>query len=473
MNNSREILTTKHKALAINLRPDFYGTIAEIGGGQEVSRAFFQAGGASGTIAKSISAYDKKFSNFLYGQGVNRYVSVERLRQMLDSEFNEVRQILNEDKGRNTKFFAFANTVEILNYQKTNIAHGWIGIKYQLLPKNEPNEIIIHINLLENDALLQQYTLGTLGVNLIYAAIYYPDRTNLFLQSLMENLDSDRVAINLAEMKGPQLDFVDNRLLTLQLVKNGMTRAAMFDKKGHVLQPYDKLYNKDVIILRGSFHPITVVGFDMIRAGYNMLRLNAEINPDNVVILCEMTMSNLMTNGEFDEHDFLDRVNLLNAMGQNVLITNFKEFYPLVHYLNSYVKINKLRLIMGSPIFQKVMSEKYYENLQGGILEATGKLFKRNVRLYIYPALQDTEVSNSELLTSKNISINPQLIKLFEYLHENRMIIDMEIKNKKILTIASHKVLKLIKENNIEWETMVPEEEAQYIKENKLFDYKY
>ncbi len=472
MENTREILTTKHKALAINLRPDFYGTIAEIGGGQEVSRAFFQAGGASGTIAKSISAYDKKFSDFLYGQEVHRYVSVERLRQMLDSEYHEVRQILDEDKGRNTKFFAFANTVEILNFQKDNIAHGWIGIKYQLLPKNEPNEIILHINLLENDAVLQQYTLGTLGVNLIYAAIYYPDRPNMFLQSLMDNLAPDRVAINMAEMKGPQLDFVDNRLLTLQLVKNNMTRAAMFDKEGNVLQPYDKLYNKDVIILRGSFRPITVVGFDMIRSGNEMLRLNAEIDPDKVVVLCEMTMSNLLANGEFDEHDFLDRVNLLNAMGQNVLITNFREFYPLVHYLNSYVKIDKLRLIMGSPIFQKVMSEKYYDNLQGGILEAVGKLFKRNVRLYVYPALKDPDDKNSELITSKCISIDPKLIRLFEYLHENRMIIDLDVKNKDILTIASHKVLKLIKENNSDWETMVPKEEAQYIKDKKLFGFR-
>lgn len=472
MNDTREILTSKHKALAVNLRPDFYGTIAEIGGGQEVSRAFFQAGGASGTIAKSISAYDKKFSDFLYGQGINRYVSVDRLRQMLDSEYEEVRQILNDDKGRNTKFFAFANTVEILNYKKNNIAHGWMGIRYQLLPQSEPNEIIIHLNLLENDPVLQQYTLGTLGVNLIYAAIHYPDRSNLFLQSLMDNLSPDRVAINMAEMKGPQLNFVDNRLLTLQLVKNGMTRAAMFDKNGQVLQPYDKLYNKDVIILRGSFRPITIVGFDMIKAANEMLRLNTEINPDNVVILCEMTMNNLLANGEFDEHDFLDRVNLLNAMGQNVLITNFREFYPLVHYLNSYVKIDKLRLIMGSQIFHKVMSEKYYENLQGGILEAIGKLFKKNVRIYVYPALSNPDDKSSKLLTSKNTPINPELEKLFEFLYDNRMVIDLENVNHKGLVVSSHKVLKLIKENNNEWESMVPENEAKYIKEKRLFGYK-
>ena len=471
MENNREILTTKYKALAINLRPDFYGTIAEIGGGQEVSRAFFQAGGASGTIAKSISAYDKKFSDHLYGQGVNRYVSNNRLRQMLDSEYHELRDILDKEKGRKTKFFAFANTVEILNYKKNNIAHGWVGVKFQLLPKAEPNEVIIHVNLLENDPILQQYTLGTLGVNLIYAAIYFPDRPNLFLQSLMDNLSPDRIAINMAEMKGPQLDFADNRLLALQLVKNGMTRAAMFDKNGHVLQPYDQLYKKDVIILRGSFRPITVVGFDMIKTAYAMLRRNAEIHRENVMILCEMTMNNLLTDGEFDEHDFLDRVNLLNAMGQNVLITNFKEFYPLVHYLNSYVKINKLRLIMGAPTFQKVMTESYYTQLQGGIIEAVGKLFKKNVKLYIYPSLTDKDNPDSELLTSQNISIDEKQKLLVEYLRQNMFIIDLENYKTDHLTASSHKVLKMIKENNPEWEKMVLRNVVYYIKEKKLFGF--
>ena len=471
MDSPREILTTKHKALAINLRPDFYGTIAEIGGGQEVSRTFFQAGGASGTIAKSISAYDKKFSDHLYGQGVNRYVSENRLRQMLDSEYREVKDILDEEKGSKTKFFAFANTVEILNFKKTNIAQGWVGVKFQLLPKAESNEVVIHVNLLENDPVLQQYTLGILGVNLIYAAMYYSDRPNLFLQSLMDNLSLDRLAINMAEMTGPQLNFVDNRLLALQLVRNGMTRAAMFDKHGRVLQPYDQLYKKDVIILRGSFRPITVVGFDMIKTAYAMLQKNAEIHRENVMVLCEMTMSNLLADGEFDEHDFLDRVNLLNAMGQSVLITNFKEFYPLVHYLNSYVKINKLRLVMGAPTFQKVMAEKFYDQLQGGIIEAVGKLFKRNVKVYVYPSLTDKDNPNSELLTSQNVSIEEKQKLLVEYLKESKFIVDLKNYKTDHLTVSSHKVLKMIKENNPEWEKMVLRNVAYYIKEKGLFGF--
>ncbi len=194
----RESLTTKRKALDINLTSEIYGTLAEIGGGQEVARAFFQAGGASGTIAKSISAYDKTFSDHLYNENKpGRYVSEERVELMLNREFSQLNEVLDTNKNDDTCFFVFADTVETLNYSKTNQGHGWLGVQFQLKPNQAPNRVIIHINLKENDQLLQQYTLGTLGVNLIYACFNYTEDSNLFLLSLLDNLDTDRVDINL------------------------------------------------------------------------------------------------------------------------------------------------------------------------------------------------------------------------------------------------------------------------------------
>ncbi|MBN2683615.1 MAG: hypothetical protein JXR58_14055 [Bacteroidales bacterium] len=458
--------TIKRKALMLNLNPKIFGTLAEIGGGQETARAFFQAGGASGTIAKTISAYDKTFSDFLYNKNKpGRYVSEDRLIKMLDKEYQELVKIL-ADKN-DTCFFAFANTVETLNFKKTNSGHGWLGVRFQLKPETPPNEVIIHVNLLENDQLLQQYSLGALGVNLLFACFHYYDRPNVFLQSLMENLDSDRVEINMASMKGPDLDYVDNRLLSVQLVKNGMTNATVFDRYGQVQQPSDMLYKKNVLAFRGSFRPITYVGFDMLKSSYALFKTEVDYQKENTLALCEMTINNLLCDGEFDERDFLDRVDILNGMGQNVMISNFREYYRLAAYFSNF-NIKNLRLVLGVPALENVLHKKYYSTLKGGLLEAFGRLFTENLKLYVYPSLD----KNGKIQTAENIEIDKEITLLYQHLLSNGKIVDIKNVKKNRLDISSQIVLGKIQNGEADWEEMVPKYISEFIKNRRLFGIK-
>ena len=464
----RQILSTKNKALTLNLNPSVYGTLAEIGGGQEVARAFFQAGGASGTVAKSISAYDKTFSDYLYNNRKSgRYVSENRLEKMLSIEYNDLINTLQTKSGTDTSFFVFADTVVTLNYAKNNDAHGWLGVRFQLHPRSEPNEVVMHVSLLENDTLLQQYTLGSLGVNLIYACYHFADRPNVFLQSLMDNLDADRVEINMVRMSGKDLDYVDNRLLGVQLVKNGMTSATIFDSNGDVQQPSDMLYKKNLLAFRGSFRPITKVGYDMLQKCYAIFRKDEDYTEANTMALCEITLNNLMHKGVFDESDFLERVNLLNGLGQNVMISNFREYYKLVGYFSKF-KLGKLRVVIGIPTFINVWDKKYYTKLRGGTLEAFGKLFTDNMKLYVYPSLNK---NNGKLFTSKDIELAPDLKHLYNYLSENKKIIDVRSAEKKWLLTDSGRILDMIHKDEKGWEDQVPEYAADYIKKNKIFGY--
>lgn len=464
----REVFSTKRKALMLNLDNTKYGTIAEIGGGQEVARSFFQAGGASGTIAKTISAYDKTFSDHLYNEGESgRYVSLTRLEKMLQAEYNDLLQVLGEKRSSDLKFFSFADTVETLNYQKSNQGHGWMGVKFEHSKLGEPNEVVIHVRLLENDGLLQQYTLGTLGVNLIFACFHYHDRPNVFLQSLLDNLDTDRVEITMARMTGPDLCYVDNRLLCVQLVKNEMTPAVMFDRYGEVHQPADFLYKKNALVLRGRFRPITYVGFDILKTSYALFKEDKNFSPHNTLQICEITLNNLLEEGEIDERDFLNRVDLLNGMGQNVLVSNFQEFYKVVDYFNRF-KILNLRVILGVPTFRRVMEKKYYTCLRGGILEAMGRMFPDNTRFYIYPAL-DRETG--KILLVDDVELEPDVKHIFDYLVDNRKIRNLRQAKTKWLHITPNEVLKLMHSNDKRWETMVPKYVSKTIREKKIFGY--
>ncbi|MEN8224791.1 MAG: TonB-dependent receptor [Bacteroidota bacterium] len=471
----REILSTNRKALRINLNALIYGSFAEIGGGQEVARHFFQAGGASGTVAKTVSAYDKAFSDKLYNKNrEGRYVSEGRLIKMLDTEYDELTSLLKDKRQADTTFFSFANTVETLNFSKSNDAHGWMGVKFQCRSGTESNEVIMHVNLKENDALLQQQTLGILGVNLIFACYYNNDRPNVFLRSLLDNLSRDRVEISMIRMSGPDLEYVDNRLLAVQLVKNNMTKAVMFDREGNVQQPSDMLYKKNVLAFRGSFRPITYVGFDMLKSSFSIFKKDRHYQRDNTIAVCEMTLNNLMEEGELDERDFLDRVDILNGMGQHVMVSTFREYYKLVGYFSRF-KIGRLRIVIGIPTFLNVLNEQYYLNLKGGILEALGKLFPENTKIYVYPTLSsvslDKKDTSGELLTSKNIELPEKLRPLYEYLTKSRKIIDIEDVNKDRLYISSPYVLKMIRDGLPGWEEMVPNYIEEVIKDKRLFGY--
>ncbi|KAF0203586.1 MAG: hypothetical protein FD170_1013 [Bacteroidetes bacterium] len=465
-------LSTSLKALTINLDQSTYGVFAEIGGGQEVSRNFFQAGGASGTIAKTISAYDKQYSDILYSQNQasKRYVSCQRLEEMLDCEYDQLVNMLGSKRETPTRFFVYANTVSTINYRKDNISHGWIGCRFQLHPDAEPNEVVIHVGLHENDNLLQQNTLGIAGVNLIYACFYHHDRPNIFIQSLLDNLSIDRMEITMIRMKGPELSYVDNRLLAVQLVKNRMAKAIMFDKLGNVQEPADMLYKMNVLAFRGSFRPITYAGFDILKSSYALFKRDEDYDKSNTLSFCEITIDNLMAPDEsdIDDRDFLDRVDLLNGMGQNVMVSGFREFYKLVHYFSGF-RINKLRIVVGAETFEKIFDPGYYTELKGGILEAFGKLFPTNMKMYVYPGLNP---ETSELIRSQDIKFTGETRYLYDYLISSRLILEITEINRKYINIFSPQVLERIKASDPDWEKLVPVYVAESIKSRKLFGYK-
>ena len=469
-NNSieREVFDANRKALFINLDDTIYGSFAEIGGGQEVARCFFQSGGASGTVAKTISAYDMIFSDTLYGKTPKgRYVSESRLMQMLDIEYNNLVKLLSGKRSEDTRFFAFANTVTTINYRKTNQGHGWLGVRFQIKPNSPPNDVVLHVKLLENDNLLQQKTLGILGVNLIYACFYNYQYPNSFLKSLVDLNLEDRVEIDMISMRGPDLAYVDNRLLAVQLVKNNMTAVTMFDRYGNVKPPSELLYKKNVMLLRGSFRPITYVGFDMLKTGFGLFKKEVGFDKENTVILCEMTLKNLMEEGVFDERDFLARVDILCGMGQNVMITNFKEFYKIASWFANY-RIRNIRMVIGALTFQKILEKQYYKHLKGGILEAFGRLFMENLKVYLYPGRQK---KTHNILTTKNLPVEEDVRFLYQHLLESGLILDIPNYRKEILPFFSYKVLAKLMANDPEWENMVPKYVSSFIKNKKLFGY--
>jgi hypothetical protein len=462
---------TKQKALAINLDPTIYGSFAEIGAGQDVAANFFKAGAAAGTIAKTMSAYDMVFSDAIYGaQQVRRYVSENRLMSMLNHEYSLIMERLAESRGDTSTFFAFSATFSALNYHKTNEGHGWMGLRFQMEPNGEYHDVVLHVKLLDNDNNLQQQAVGVLGVNLIYACFYYHEYPTVFLQSLMDDLSTDRIQIDMIRFEGPGFNDVDNRLMSLHLVKLGFSDAAVFGPDGKNLQPSEVLYKKHVVVVRGRFRPLINVHLDMINTGVEQFMGEPDVDQSNVIVVTELTLQSLKErdadiNAEIDEKDFLDRVDILCSLGQTVLISNFHEYYKLVSYLSKITKL-KMGVVLGYPNLEYIFSEEHYKDLPGGILESFATLFSRKVKLFIYPTLRDGEIWNTQ-----KFSLPPHLIDLYQYLLANNKIEDIEHYNKNNLQIETDKVLQFIKQGNPGWEKYVPVEVAAVIKARSLFGY--
>lgn len=463
------VFTPKQKALRINLDPKIFGTFAEIGAGQEVARRFFTAGGSSGTIAKTISAYDMAFSNALYGEiHSKRYVSEERLKKMLDVEYKQLLSSVQQDHPQDTCYFAFANTVSAINFQKTNESHGWIGIRFQLNAGHEANEILLHVKMYEKDNFLQQRTLGVLGVNLIYAAYHYHDYPNSFLRSLMDNLSRDQLEIDMIRVSGPELDYIDNRLLSVQLVKNKITNITVFDSEQNVKPPSDIFYKKNVMVLRGSFRPITDVAINMLESGFKQFKEENKLKDEESHLFCEITLENLLKDGDFDEKDFLDRVDLINGLGINVIITDLKHHYEFVSYFDNY-KLYNLGIVIGAITYKDLFNPSYYETLSGGMLHGFGELFKNNVQMYVYPALQNY---SKDLLSTSNLGLDESAGYIHQFLLSKGKVKDIKDFNKNKLHIFSKAVLKSIREGNSDWEKMVPDYVAKTIKSKRMFGIK-
>lgn len=469
MPEPKQFLTPKQKALSINLDPNIYGTFAEIGAGQETVRHFFRAGGASQTIAKAMSAYDKDYSNAIYGtEEKNRFVTQNRLRKMLKHEVGLIEERLDNAETPDRRFFSYANTVTTINYHKTFKGHGWVGIMFQHKPDADYSEVILHIRFRENDATLQQETLGNLGVNLIYGAFNFFDNPRQLIKSLYDDIAIDKLEIDMVDFQGPAFQYVDNRLMSLQLVKWGMTDAVIFNFEGKNMLPADILYKKDVFAVRGSFRPVTLVNTDMFQNGLEMFLNDARSTKKDTVILFEITIANLKATGEIDERDFLDRVDILAKLGYTVIISNFSEYYRLVDYFSSY-SIRYLGVAMGVNNLLMVFDEQYYDDLPGGILEAFGKFFKKDMRVYLYP-YRDPETH--ELLTSENLKVNQNLKELYKYFISNRRIVDIETFNPDYSEIYSREILQKIAQNEGGWENQLPDGVAAMIKERGMFGYK-
>ena len=465
----KQYLTPKQKALAINLDPNIYGTFAEIGAGQETVRHFFRAGAASQTIAKAMSAYDKDYSDAIYGkEDKNRYVTQNRLKKMLRHEVGLIQERLDNEENAHRKFFSFANTVTTINYQKTFLGHGWVGIMFQAQPGQEYSEIVLHVKFKENDATLQQETLGNLGVNLVYGAFHLYDNPRRLIKSLYDDISVDKIEIDMIDFQGPAFPYVDNRLMSLQLIKNSMTEAVIFNSEGKNMLPADLLYKKDVFAVRGSFRPVTLVNVDMFENGLKMFQKDTEGNPEDTVILFEITVSNLKASGNLDERDFLDRVDVLAKLGYTVMISNFSEYYRLVDYFTSY-NVRYTGIAMGVNNLLMVFDEDYYKHLSGGILEAFGKFFKKDMRVYLYPY---KDPKTHELLTSENLKVNDNLKELYKYFKHNRRIVDIKDYNPEHSEIYSREILQKISNSELGWEEQLPDGVAAMIKERGMFGYK-
>jgi hypothetical protein len=462
-------VAARDKALNVNLDPRYYGAFAEIGAGQEVVRWFFRAGGAAGTISKSISAYDMKVSDAIYGPCA-RYVCRERLESMLEHEQQLNLERLSAQRGADTAFFAFADTVSARSFRGNNECHGWMGIKFQTRPGGDNNQIVIHVRMLDVENGLQQEALGIVGVNLVYGACFLDKEPEKLLESLLDGLTTQRIEIDLIEFSGPDFDQIDNRVMSLRLVQLGLTGAAMFSADGEALQPAEVLYKKPVLIERGRFRPVTHVNLDLARSALRAFEAEwpEDVAPGETVSIMEITMSNLMAGGEVDLGDFISRAEVLAATGHTVMISNFSEYYRLAAYLFRYTQ-RRIGLAMGSQNLHAIFDESYYTGLDGGILESFGRLFRNNLRLFIYPHI---DPATGNLITVDTLQVAEPLRHLYAHLVNRRSIVPLTDFNRAVLNIYSPDVLSKIGSGGTEWESLVPPEVAQVIKARKLFGYR-
>jgi hypothetical protein len=453
---------TAGKALQVNLGKGFYGTFAEIGAGQEVARHFFTVGGAAGTIAKTMSAYDMTFSDAIYGT-CKRYVSRERLETMLEHESRLLQERLGRTAGRDRRFFVFADTVAARSFRRHDESHGWMGLRFQHAPGTAFSDIILHLRMLDSENLLQQEALGVVGVNLIHAAFRNTSPRD-FIGCLLDDLKPGRIEIDLIRFSGPAFGAVDNRLMSLELVVQGLTRATLFRSDGEVVQPADTFYKKPILVERGSFRPVTLITNDMLDGALRLFEKEDGVAGGQPEILMEITTKNLLASGNLDLHDFLDRVDMLAALGRTVLISDYGEYYRLVNFLTRYTE-RPVGLPMGIPGLVEIFNPAHYADLEGGILEALGRLFKKNVRLYVYPALSPS----GDLVTCENFRPPEGMELLYRHLRESGLIRSIEGYNAANLPIRSPEVLKKIASGDSAWEAMVPPEVVQIIKDRGLF----
>jgi hypothetical protein len=459
-----EIQSSRQKALEINLDEKFYGNFAEIGAGQEVARHFFKAGAASGTIAKTICAYDMTYSDFIYGKEESgRYVCESRLVKMLKREYDQLAERL-VGQSQTKCFFAYANTVAIRNFHGTNEAHGWMGIRFQHEPMSPFSEIILHLRLFDLTAQHQQDMVGVSGVNLIYASFYNRDNASILVSSILNQLDPTRVEVDMLKVSGPAFKHMDSRLVALELVKQRSTSAILFDPNGNVVPISDYLYKKNILVVRGSYRPPTLVNLDCLNSSQQSFSECEKIKKDAIITLAEISLTAMNSSGDFSNEDFLARVDLVSALGFPTLVTNYAQYFKLSSFFTRF-KPKAVGIVLGVYNFIQIFDESY-NDAEGGLLESLGVLFRNNTRVLIYPAMNDDETT---IMTSKNIDLSKHLVHLYKHFSDNNLIIDIENYDAKLLNIYSRKVLNMITNNEVGWEQMVPQSVAKTINDKCLF----
>ena len=461
---SPPVMTTQEKALAINLDAAKFGTFAEIGAGQEVARWFFHVGHASATVAKSMSAYDMVISDILYGP-TDHYVSRARLESMLNREWAQLIERLGPVRGDRSGFFVFADTVATRSRTRNQDGQGWMGMRFQAQPRAPFSQIIIHVNLLDQAPVGEQEAVGVLGVNLVYGA-FHEQQPEALMKTLMEGLSRQRVEIDMIKFSGSVFDKVDNRLASLQLVELGLTDATMFTAQGEVVQPAEVLYKQPVFVFRGRFRPITNVGIDMLYGSVDRFKKLPGVNGDPVVLM-GMTLQDLGTGPGIDRRDFLDRADMLGALGKTVMVSNFRRFDSVTSLLRRHTQ-HWLGFVMGLPTLRAVFGEQYYTVLPGGILEGLGRLFQGNVRTYVYP----TRDRAGNVATSATLEVEPHLQHLLDYLRERGWIEAIENFNLSQLNVFPEEVLAKIQKGTPGWEQYLPPQAAEVIKQRALFGYR-
>ncbi|MFK7993216.1 MAG: hypothetical protein AB8B87_03700 [Granulosicoccus sp.] len=469
MENNVSDRSTLNKALRLNLDDKKYGTIAEIGAGQEVARQFFLAGAAAGTVAKTISAYDMQFSDAIYGtQDGGRYVSQARVKAMLDKEFSLVVSRLGTHRPKSSRYFSYAATVSAKSFNRSNECHAWCGIRLQLYPKAEPSDVIVHVRMLEDTAEQQQDTLGVIGINLIYAAYYYFEEPRKLIDSLTDNLTAGVIEIDSIEFKGPYFDDLDNRAKNLHLIRSGKTRAIMFSPDGQVAVPAEMLYKKNVLTTRGSFKPVTRLNSDMVTQGFKAFKTLDDVEDENTIVLAEISINDSSGKDiQVPEADLVTRVELLNELGYNVMVSNYTRYFSLRAYFRQYTAM-KIGIVLGMINIKEIFDEKKYVGVEGGILEGFGKLFPDNTRLFVYPELND----QGALKDFKDLEVEDNMNFLYQHLLQNKFITGIQCSDPALLNIYSRNLLAQLPAGRGEWEKSVATKTAEHIINHRLFGYR-
>ncbi len=452
---------TPKKALKINSDEALYGTFAEIGAGQEVVRHFFQAGLASQTVAKTMSAYDMTFSDEIYGKA-ERYVSQPRLVKMLEHEYSLLEQRLQKKRGARTQFFAFADTVSTSS-QNLQRCHGWMGVRFQDSPGSEPSDIVIHVRMRERQRLQQQEVLGILGVNLLYAAFYLRSSGPELISSLTDNIGQGRMEIDMIRTSGPAFRHLDNRLLSLELVAQKISPAVLFAPDGQVLHASDVFFGKNLLVQRGAFRPVTLTNVEILSRGLEQMRQKLSLRDDNLLVLFEITMSNLQEEGSLDPQDFLNRVDSLGQLGHPVLISDFSLFYQLKGYLRQRTD-QWIVQVIGAAHLDKLFDSQYYSELAGGILEGFAKLFDSRTKVFVFPFKSDQICT-----TAQSFFPAAEQLHLFKYLLANQWIEDILGCDDVDTSIHSADVRRMLIQGDPKWESLVPPQVRDYIKKHNLF----